>query len=325
MSKSIDEIKNKTNNETIGLIYGFLGVLGFSGTLPATRLAVTNLDPTVVGLGRAIVAGTFAMVLLRLTRQPIPHRQYWGSLVIIVGGVIIGFPLLSAWAMQQLPASHGAIVTGILPLATAIVAALRMGEKPSLGFWIASLFGSITIVVFALIEGNGSIHFADIVLVVAVIAAAFGYAEGGKLAKILGGWQVICWALVFSVPLLIIPVALVVLQTGISASPSAWLGLGYVSVISMLLSFFAWYRGLAIGGIARVSQVQLVQPFLSILFSVCKRPADPSAAVDHHGQFFVPRREVPRLARRSTQKWLSREAIPVSMLDVLVLRHVGRS
>ncbi|MDY6897899.1 MAG: DMT family transporter [Cyanobacteriota bacterium] len=267
MSKSIDELNNKTNNETIGLIYGFLGVLGFSGTLPATRIAVTNLDPTVVGLGRAIVAGTFALVLLRLTRQPIPHRRYWGSLAIIVGGVIIGFPLLSAWAMQQLPASHGAIVTGILPLATAIVAALRMGERPSVGFWIASFFGSLTIVCFALIEGNGSIKFADFILIIAVIAAAFGYAEGGQLSKTLGGWQVICFALVFSIPILIIPVASIVLQKGISASPSAWFGFGYVSIISMFLGFFAWYRGLAIGGIARVSQVQLLQPFLSILFS----------------------------------------------------------
>lgn len=263
MSKSI----TNSNNETIGLIYGFLGVLGFSGTLPATRMAVTNLDPTVVGLGRAIVAGTFAMVLLRLTRQPIPHRRYWGSLAIIVGGVIIGFPLLSAWAMQQLPASHGAIVTGILPLATAIVAALRMGERPSLGFWVASFCGSLTIVCFALIEGNGSIKFADFILIIAVIAAAFGYAEGGQLSKSLGGWQVICWSLVFSIPILIIPVGLVILQNGISASASAWFGFGYVSIISMFLGFFAWYRGLAIGGIARVSQVQLLQPFLSILFS----------------------------------------------------------
>ncbi|AFY58201.1 DMT(drug/metabolite transporter) superfamily permease [Rivularia sp. PCC 7116] len=271
MGKSITKINkkanNKINNETIGLFYGFLGVIGFSGTLPATRIAVTDFEPIFVGLGRAIIAAAFGMVLLRLTRQPIPHRQYWGSLAIIVAGVIIGFPLLSAWAMQQLPASHGAIVTGILPLATAIVAALRMGEKPSLGFWIASFFGSLTIVSFALIEGNGSIKFADIVLIIAVIAAAFGYAEGGKLAKILGGWQVICWALVFSAPLLIIPVASVALKNGITASPSAWLGFGYVSAISMFLSFFAWYRGLAIGGIARVSQVQLLQPFLSILFS----------------------------------------------------------
>lgn len=263
----MDKTTIKSNNETIGLIYGFLGVLGFSGTLPATRIAVTNFDPIIVGLGRALVAAVFAMVFLRFTKQPIPHRQYWGSLAIIVAGVIIGFPLLSAWAMQQLPASHGAIVTGILPLATAIVASFRAGEKPSIGFWMASFVGSIAIVAFALIEGNGSIKFADIILIAAAIAAAFGYAEGGKLAKILGGWQVICWALVLSAPILIIPVALVVLQEGISASPYAWLSLGYVSIISMFFSFFAWYRGLAIGGIARVSQVQLLQPFLSILFS----------------------------------------------------------
>ena len=129
------------------------------------------------------------------------------------------------------------------------------------------MFGSLTIVSFALIEGNGSIKFADIVLIIAVIAAAFGYAEGGQLSKILGGWQVICFALVLSIPILIIPVGLVILQNGVSASASAWFGFGYVSIISMFLSFFAWYRGLAIGGIARVSQVQLLQPFLSILFS----------------------------------------------------------
>ncbi|MEM7713889.1 MAG: DMT family transporter [Cyanobacteria bacterium P01_A01_bin.68] len=257
----------KTNNETLGLVYGFIGVLCFSGTLPATRIAVTNLDPTFVGLGRALVAAAFAAVLLRFTRQPIPHHQHWGNLGIIVGGVIVGFPLLSAWAMQQLPASHGAIVTGILPLATAIVASFRTGEKPSIGFWMASFVGSMTIVTFALIEGNGSVKFADFILIVAVIAAAFGYAEGGNLAKTLGAWQVICWALVFSVPILIIPVALVVLKNGITASPYAWLGFGYVSIISMFLGFFAWYRGLAMGGIARVSQVQLLQPFLSILFS----------------------------------------------------------
>ena len=265
--KGLTTIVQDMNNETLGLIYGFIGVLCFSGTLPATRIAVTNLDPTFVGLGRALVAAAFASVLLRFTRQPIPHRLYWRGLGIVVGGVIIGFPLLSAWAMEQLPASHGAIVTGILPLFTAILATLHGGEKPSIGFWVASFVGSMTIVTFALIEGNGSIKFADMVLIVAVIAAAFGYAEGGKLAKILGAWQVICWALIFSVPILITPVALVVLKNGIDASPYAWLGFGYVSIISIFLAFFAWYRGLAMGGIARVSQVQLLQPFLSILFS----------------------------------------------------------
>jgi drug/metabolite transporter (DMT)-like permease len=255
------------HSETVGLLYGLLGVIAFSGTLPATRIAVTNLDPTFVGLGRALVAALLAAVLLRITKQPIPPRKYWRSLAIVAAGVIVGFPLLSAWAMHQLPASHGAIVTGILPLGTAIAGALRAGERPSFGFWIASIFGSAAVVTFALITANGTIQFADIALVGAVISAALGYAEGGKLARKLGGWQVICWSLVLAAPILTVPIAFVVLQHNISASPYAWLGFGYVSVVSMFLGFFAWYHGLAIGGIVRVGQVQLLQPFLTIFFS----------------------------------------------------------
>ena len=263
MSKSITE----THNENLGLIYGLIGVLGFSGTLPATRIAVTSLDPNFVGLGRGVLAGIIAVLILQLTRQPIPHRRYWGNLGIIAVGVILGFPILSAWAMRQLPASHGAIIIGVLPLATAIAGALRAGEKPSWGFWIASICGSTTIVTFAVFEGNGRLQFADLALMGAVISAALGYAEGGKLSRVLGGWQVICWALVFAAPILIIPVGWIILQNGVSASYTAWLGFAYVGVVSMLLSFFAWYHGLAIGGIARVGQLQLLQPFMTILFS----------------------------------------------------------
>jgi drug/metabolite transporter (DMT)-like permease len=262
-----DEKSIIPHNETVGLLYGLLGVIAFSGTLPATRIAVTNLDPTFVGLGRALVAALLAAVLLRIKEQPIPPRQYWRSLAIVAAGVIVGFPLLSAWAMHQLPASHGAIVIGILPLGTAIAGALRAGERPSLGFWITSLFGSAAVVIFAVITGNGTIQFADTALIGAVIAAALGYAEGGKLARKLGGWQVICWSLVFAAPILTVPIAFVILQHHISASPYAWLGFGYVSVISMFFGFFAWYHGLAIGGIVRVGQVQLLQPFLTIFFS----------------------------------------------------------
>lgn len=255
------------HSETVGLLYGLLGVIAFSGTLPATRIAVTNLDPTFVGLGRALVAALLAAVLLRITKQPIPPRKYWRSLAIVAAGVIVGFPLLSAWAMHKLPASHGAIVIGILPLGTAIAGALRAGERPSSGFWVASILGSAAVVSFAVITGNGTIQFADIALVGAVISAALGYAEGGKLARKLGGWQVICWSLVLAAPILTVPIAFVVLQHGVSASPYAWLGFGYVSVVSMFLGFFAWYHGLAIGGIVRVGQVQLLQPFLTIFFS----------------------------------------------------------
>ncbi len=262
------KILNGMKPEMLGLCYGFLGVLGFSLTLPATRAAVSTLDPTIVGLGRAIVASVLAMTVLWATHQPIPVRKHWGSLLIVAAGVIFGFPLLSAWAMQQLPAAHGAVVTGLIPLATAIIATMRMGERPSLKFWIASIVGSTTIVLFANCEGAGHIQPADIALLGAVVAAAFGYAEGGQLARILGGWQVICWALVLAAPILVFPVAIAALQHGLVASPTAWLGFAYVSIISQFLAFFAWYHGMSIAGIARVSQLQLLQPFLTILFSV---------------------------------------------------------
>ena len=248
------------DSETLGLGYGFLGVLCFSLTLPATRAAVADLDPNIVGIGRAIVAAGLAMTVLWVTRQPIPNRQHWKSLAVVASGVILGFPLLSAWAMQQLPASHAAVVNGILPLATAIAATIQLGERPSMQFWFASLLGSATIIVFAVISGAGQMHGADVVLIFAGVAAAFGYAEGGRLAQFMGGWQTICWALVLAAPFLILPVAIAVWQHGLNASPTAWLGFAYVSIISQFLAFFAWYQGLAKGGVARVGQIQLLQP-----------------------------------------------------------------
>jgi len=260
-------IRQPQSAETAGLVYGFLGVLGFSLTLPATRIAVAELDPTFVGLGRALVAASMAALLLTRARQPRPNKRQLYSLLLVAAGVVIGFPLLSAWAMRRVPASHGAIMLGILPLATAIAGTIRAGERPSLGFWLASAIGSCTVIGFAVLSGGGAIHAADVALVVAVLAAALGYAEGGRLARELGGWQVICWALVIVAPLLIAPVAFVAFKQGLAASVSAWLAFVYVSLISMFLAFFAWYRGLALGGVARVGQVQLLQPFLTIAAS----------------------------------------------------------
>lgn len=253
--------------ETLGLGYGFLGILGFSLTLPATRAAVTDLDLTIVGFGRAVVAALLAMTALWATHQPLPHRKHWGSLLIVAAGVVLGFPLLSAWAMQQLPAAHGAVVLGLMPLATAIAAIFRVGERPTLGFWIASIAGSTTVILFAVISAAGQIKGADVALLGAGVAAAVSYAEGGRLARCLGGWQVICWALVLAAPFLILPVAIAVWQHGLVASPTAWLGFGYVSIVSQFLAFFAWYQGLATGGVARVGQIQLLQPFLTIFAS----------------------------------------------------------
>ncbi|WP_009633950.1 DMT family transporter [Synechocystis sp. PCC 7509] len=252
------------DKETVGLVYGFLGVLCFSLTLPATRVAVADLDPVVVGLGRSMVAALLAAILLKITHQKPPTRQQIKSLVIVALGVVIGFPILSAWAMVNLPASHGAIVLGIAPLATAIAGTLRTGDRPSWGFWLASILGSTTVVSFAVYSGAGHLQIGDLALLGAMIAASFGYAEGALLAQVMGGWQVISWGLLVAIPMMLLPVIFAIWHHGLVASPTAWFGFGYIAVFSQFLAFFAWYKGLAIGGVARVGQVQLLQPFLTI-------------------------------------------------------------
>lgn len=253
--------------ETKGMAYGFVGVLVFSLTLPATRAAVAFLDPVFVGLGRSVAAAVLAAVILLLTRQRFPSRPQIKSLILVAAGVVVGFPLLSAWAMTRVPASHGAIMLGILPLATALAGALRAGDRPSLGFWMAGMAGSALVVAFALGSGAGRLQVADFALLGAVFAAAFGYAEGARLSRSLDGWRVICWALVLAAPFLAFPVVIVALAHGLSAPPAAWLSFGYVSLMSQFLGFFVWYKGLALGGVARVSQLQLLQPFLTVLAS----------------------------------------------------------
>jgi len=246
-----------------GFLWGFVGVLAFSFTLPATRVAVADLGGTVVGLGRAIIAALLAAVLLLALRERPPERRYWGGLGIVAVGVVVGFPLLTACALQYVPAAHGAVVVGLLPALTAVMAVFRGGERPPHPFWFAVVAGVVAVLIFAVVQGAGQPQFADLLLLGAVVAAALGYAEGGRLARDLGGWRVICWALLISAPVLIIPVTMAIVQQhGLHASPRAWLGFAYVSVISMFLGFFAWYRGLALGGIARVGQIQLVQPVM---------------------------------------------------------------
>lgn len=250
-----------------GFWYGLAGVASFSLTLPATRVAVGAFAPVTVGLGRALVAAVLAAAALRLARQPLPRGAQWRSLALVAAGVILGFPLLSAWAMQRVPATHGAIVLGLLPLATAGAAALRAGERPSRSFWLAAAAGSAVVLAFALGTGAGRLQAEDLALLGAVAAAALGYAEGGRLARDLGGWQVIAWALVIAAPVLALPVAVAVWRTGMSGPPQAWLAFGYVAAVSQFAGFVAWYKGLALGGVARVGQLQLLQPFLTILAS----------------------------------------------------------
>ncbi|MDQ2806191.1 MAG: DMT family transporter [Chloroflexota bacterium] len=255
------------SDETLGLLLGGLGLLAFSLTLPMTRLAVAGLDPTIVGLGRALVAAVLAAFYLRLTRQPRPTRRQWGSLALVAGGVVLGFPLLSAWATVRLPSAHGAIILGVLPLATALAGVVRAGERPSRAFWLAGVAGSVVVVGFALSQNTGGLQTADLALLGAVAAAALGYAEGGRLARELGGAQVICWALLLAAPFIALPVLQAVIAHGLNAPPAAWIGFAYVALISQFLGMFAWYRGMALAGVARVGQLQLLQPFLTLVWS----------------------------------------------------------
>ena len=234
-------------------------MLAFSATLPATRLAVAALDPVFVGLGRALFAAVLATALLAATRSPLPRRASWPRLAVVALGVVAGFPLLTAWAMRHVPASHGAVVVGLLPLATAVAGALLAHERPSRRFWTCAVAGSAVVVGYALWKGGGALHVADLLLVGAVIAAAIGYAEGARLAREIGGWQVISWALVLAAPFLAIPTWRA--AGGLADAPwTAWAGFAYVAVVSAYVGFFAWYKGLAEGGIAAVGQVQLLQP-----------------------------------------------------------------
>jgi drug/metabolite transporter (DMT)-like permease len=183
------------NKELTGFVYGFLGVLIFSLTLPATRIVVSGFDPVFVGLGRAIVAAVLSLILLVVTRQPISPMRFLPSFCIVVAGVVIGFPLLSAIAMRDAPASYGAVITRLLPLSTALCGVWRVGERPSVQFWIFAGLGSTLVTSFALVSGSGSIRLANLALLGAVAAAGLGYAEGAVLSRTFGSWQVICWSL----------------------------------------------------------------------------------------------------------------------------------
>jgi drug/metabolite transporter (DMT)-like permease len=259
---------------TKGLWLGLLGIVIFSVTLPMTRLAVGTSDaPQMSGLfialGRAVVAAALSAVFLLATHAPLPRREDWWPLAITAGGVVFGFPLFTSIAMRHVEAVHAAVIIGTLPLATAAVGALLHRQRPSVGFWLCAAVGSALVVAFAVLRsGSGglSISPADMLLLAAVLCAAVGYGYGAKLSQRMQAEHVICWALLISLPLTL-PLAAFSWPAG-PIKASAWWGFAYVGVFSMWLGFFAWYRGLALGGTVRVSQVQLVQPFLSMLFAV---------------------------------------------------------
>jgi drug/metabolite transporter (DMT)-like permease len=259
------------NRENKGLWLGLLGVVIFAMTLPMTRLAVgpaddPQLPPLFVTAGRAALAGLLSLAWLAATRAPAPRAAQLPLFAASALGTVVGFPLFAALALRRVDAMHAAVVTGMMPLATAVAAAVWLRQRPSNGFWACAAAGCALVVVFALVEGSGALTTGDALLLLAVAATALGYVSGAQLATQMRAEQVICWVLVLSLPLTL-PVAIATWPAQ-AVRPASWGGFAYVSLFSMWLGFFAWYRGLAIGGTVRVSQVQLVQPFLSLLFAV---------------------------------------------------------
>lgn len=252
---------------------GFAGILTFSLTLPLTRLAVgtpdaPQLDSLFVALGRAVVAAALSAAYLLAARAAWPKRADWPALAVTAGGVVFGFPLLTSIAMRHVEAVHASVIVGILPLATAAVAAVLHRQRPSAAFWLCAAAGSALVVAFAVLRSSSGLqlHPADGLLFAAMVCGAVGYAKGAQLSQRMPAEQVICWALLLSLPVTV-PAAMATWPAQPVAARS-WAAFAYLGVFSMWLGFFAWYRGLAQGGTVRISQVQLVQPFLSMLFAV---------------------------------------------------------
>ena len=266
-SRTTEGAPVRLNADQEGLLFGLIGVLAFSFSLPATREAVPAFGPIMVSLGRAEGAALLAAIVLLVRRERFPGRQHLGSLMMIAAGVVVGFPVLTSYALKHVPSSHGAVVIALLPAATAAFGVLLAHERPPRAFWAAVLVGMLAVLGFAIVEGAGRPQWEDALLLGAVIAAAFGYAEGGRLSREIGGWRVISWAVVIAAPVLLPIVIADLPNVDWHADPSQWLGLAYVSFVSMFLGFLAWYRGLALGGIARVGQLQLAQPVLTLIWS----------------------------------------------------------
>ena len=251
------------SREHLGLLLGFVGVAIFGGTLPATRIAVSAIDPLAMTALRTAIAGLCSLALLIVLRRPLPPRRLWPQLAIAMLCVSIAFPFLMALGVQTVDASHGGVVLGILPIATALVAVAITHERPRPLFWIASLAGAGLVIAFALRQGGGAISAGDLFLFAAVAVSAIGYAFSGKLTSEMPGWEVISWVLVMALPISL-PAAVLTMPADIGQiALNPWLALLYVALFSQWIGFFAWNAGMAMGGIARVSQVQLLQPFIT--------------------------------------------------------------
>jgi len=253
------------NKETKGMLIGFIGILIFSLTLPVSKIAVLSFDPYFIAFGRATLAGTVALAYLLYKKEVMPSKADFAKFVVIALGVVFGFPIFTTVAMAEGSSSHGAVILGMIPLATTVIGVIRFKERPSLGFWLVSLLGAALVVLYALLKNSGSFTYIDVLLVLGGISACVGYVEGGELSKRMNPRSVISWALVISLPINILMSYATFTPQYLHVGPIAWMSFAYLSLFSMYIGFFFWYEGLAVGGIARVSQVQLTQPFCTLV------------------------------------------------------------
>jgi drug/metabolite transporter (DMT)-like permease len=251
--------------EKLGIALGCLGVLMFGGTLPATRLAVGSIDPLFLTAARASIAGLAGLTLLLVLRRPWPTRAVWRMLFVTALCTIVGFPVLMALAMSNVPAAHGGVVLGIMPLATVAAAAVVTHERPSLGFWLVSLAGAGVVVLFMLRQGEtGSLALGDLFLIGTVIAGAFGYALSGRLSLTMPGWEVISWQVAMFLPISMLAAWALWPATLAGVPVPAWAGLAYVSFVSQFSAFFVFNAAMALAGVARAGQLMLLQPFVIV-------------------------------------------------------------
>ncbi|WP_415301977.1 DMT family transporter [Alcaligenes sp. SJTW-7] len=252
------------DSKAVSWLNGFMGVAIFAGSLPATRVAVLGMDPFFLTGARAVVAALLASVWLLLGRVTRPQRSDLLSLAVVGFGVVLGFPLLTALALQYITSAHSIVYVALLPLCTALFGVVLAGERHKPVFWLCSVLGCLLVMSYAAQQGLEAVWQGDLYMLAAVVVCGMGYAEGGRLSRRQGGWQVICWALVLSLPLMFLMMIWFWPASFDTVTLSAWLGFGYVSVFSMFLGFVFWYRGLAQGGIAAVGQLQLLQPFMGL-------------------------------------------------------------
>ncbi|MGA5066834.1 DMT family transporter [Streptomyces exfoliatus] len=251
-----------------GTLLAGLGVVAFSLTFPSTVWGLESFGPWSLVAVRSTLAALIAGAFLLVGRVPLPERRHWAGLAVVAGGVVIGFPLLTTLALQTSTTSHAAVVVGLLPLTTAAFAAVRTGRRPSRTFWFAAVSGAVVVIAFTLQQSGGAVSQGDLYLFGALLVCAAGYTEGGRLARLMPGWQVIGWALVLCLPLMAVGSAVALSMEPVHLNAHGVIGLVWVAAGSTFFGLYVWYRGMAAIGIPKASQLQLAQPLLTLFWSV---------------------------------------------------------